>query len=1095
MFINLDQQNMQIEPDRGLHNPVISLYVLIISMIITLGLTAVLFFNYVRVDNERVTARLQRGTDTLIQFVSSPATQDNPMIDAVFGTLARIRSDIPPGREVDQDFLNDYLWETPPQGLETATLEYLPRVSFGERRELSVRFGDQLPDGFSISELHDSKIVPAAPRNDYFPVLYESSRDTAVAVIGMNRGSDPIVRLAMEQARDSGEFTTYNFFPLIGAGKQTGGAHYFLPVYQSGEVPETVAQRRSQLQGFVSVAQYFPEEFAVFFPESYQGVDGAFFPRRNYQDEVKDPELQAGLEQGTVLETPYLLPALNNAPWMAVTRAKPEMIAAVASPTRWWVLSIGVIISIWITMVLVWSRNQAAKVLKLVRSRTRDLAERTETLHEVNDELRTNEARMEHLLSSNPAVLYNLRVEGNEIIPVFHSHSVTRVLGFFGEEILQTDWWPNHVHPEDRDRVQRAMDGMLKKDSLTLNYRLLHKQGHPIYIRDELRIIHDDSGRATEILGAWTDVTGQHVEQERMRMYAAALQNTTDGVLITNLNGEILSANTAFKTISGYSEEELLGRNPRILKSGKQDRLFYQDMWSRLQKEGHWQGEVWNRRKNGEIYPTWLNISQILDVTGAPRHYVAISSDIAQLKHAEFRLEHLAHYDSLTDLPNRLLLQSRLDHAIQQARRRNKQVGLLFIDLDDFKKINDSLGHHVGDQVVKAVSERWRRRLREEDTLGRLGGDEFLLLLENVEASVDAGIVAQDLLETLARPLKLENGQEIFVEASIGISIFPADGKSSEALLRNADTAMYLAKEKGRNQFNFYTSDMGLQAVERMELETALHQGLAQDEFMLYFQPKVDLRTGKMTGAEALLRWNRNRHEIIPPLKFIPIAERSGLIIPIGTWVIKEACRQIRDWLDRGYEPLPVSVNVSAQQFMQPDIGEIIWNYLTEFNLDPRLLGLEITESALMANRKPVIRILEQLKNKGLQLSLDDFGTGFSNLYYLTQFPLDALKIDASFVRKIDTDPNAVTLIRSVIDLADNFHLKTIAEGVETREILAQLKQLGCHEIQGYYFSKPLPAAEFEILLQQQRSLAADGSIYIPEPAVKENTLTSGTFT
>ena len=517
-------------------------------------------------------------------------------------------------------------------------------------------------------------------------------------------------------------------------------------------------------------------------------------------------------------------------------------------------------------------------------------------------------------------------------------------------------------------------------------------------------------------------------------------------------------------------------------------------MWAGVQKEGYWQGEVWNRRKNREVYPTWMNITRVLDDTGAPSHYVVICSDIAQLKQAEFRLEHLAHYDSLTDLPNRLLLQSRLDHAIQQARRRNKQLGLLFIDLDDFKKINDSLGHHVGDEVVKAVSERWRRRLRSEDTLGRLGGDEFLLLLESVETSVDAGTVAQDLLETLARPFKLENGQEIYVEASIGISIFPADGKSPEALLRNADTAMYRAKERGRNQFSFYTGDMGLLAVERMDLETALHQGLARDELLLYYQPKVNLLTGKMTGVEALLRWNRNQREIIPPLKFIPLAERSGLIIPIGTWVIKEACRQIRNWLDRGYEPLPVSVNVSAKQFMQPDIDGIIWSALTKFNLEPQLLGLEITESALMAEPEPIIRKLELLKNQGLQLSLDDFGTGFSNLYYLTQFPLDALKIDASFVRMIETDPNAVALIRSVIDLANNFHLKTVAEGVETREILAHLKKLGCDEIQGYYFSKPLPAAEFEILLQQQRTLAADGSIYIPEPAVKENTLAYRTF-
>ena len=1092
MIINFNRQIKRDESGEGIRNPVISLHVLILFLAITIALTTVLFLNFVHIDHERISMRLQRGTDTLIQAVTAPEMQNNPMIDAIFSTLARVRSDLPAGREVDRNFLNGYLWKTPPPGLETAALEYLPRIRLNERRELSARFGNRLPDGFRITESHDSKIMPASPRNDYFPVLYESSMGAAPSEIGMDRGADPVTRIAIEQARDSGEFTTFSHFPLSGVGDQTMVSRFFLAIYKSGKVPDTVSERRSQLLGIVSVASYYSvKDSAMFLPESYQGIEGAFFPREHYQG-ITHSNLKKELARGTVLETPYVLTALNNAQWIGVTRALPALVAATASPTRWWVLVIGVLVAIWITTILLWSRHQSSKILKLVQVRTRDLTERTEKLHKVNEELRASEARMEHLLSFTPAVLYNLRVEGKVFTPVFISHSITRVLGFTEEEVLQPGWWHANIHPEDLDRVQKAMSGMLRLKSLVLNYRLMHKLGHVIYIRDEHRIIHDSTGRATEILGTWTDVTSQHEEQERMRMYAAALQNTADGVFITDLKGKIISVNPAFTGMTGYSEAELLGRNSRMFKSGKHDRMFYKDIWLRLLANGFWQGETWNLHKNGESYPSWINISLVLDDTDMPSHYVVICSDIAQLKQVEFELEHLAHYDSLTDLPNRLLLQSRLEHAIQQAVRRNKQVGLLFIDLDDFKKINDSMGHHVGDEVVKAVSERWHQRLRSEDTLGRLGGDEFLLLLENLDTGVDVGIVAKDLLETLTKPFKLESGQEIFVEASIGISIFPTDGESPEELLRNADTAMYRAKDKGRNQFSFYTSDMGQLARERMELETALHQGMANDELLLYFQPKVDLLSGKMTGAEALLRWNRNQREIIPPMKFIPIAERTGLIIPIGTWVIQEACRQLRDWLDRGYDPIPVSVNVSAQQFMQQDISEIIRDAVATYNLEPRLLGVEITESALTTELEPVVRKLEFLKHNGLQLSLDDFGTGFSNLFYLTRFPLDVLKIDASFVRKIETDQNAQTLIKSVIDLANNFHLRTIAEGVETREVLTYLKQLGCDEIQGYYFSKPLPAAAFEALLQKQYALDADGTIYTSESPVNSYTPAGG---
>jgi diguanylate cyclase (GGDEF)-like protein len=454
---------------------------------------------------------------------------------------------------------------------------------------------------------------------------------------------------------------------------------------------------------------------------------------------------------------------------------------------------------------------------------------------------------------------------------------------------------------------------------------------------------------------------------------------------------------------------------------------------------------------------------------------VANCTDIAPMKKTQFELERLAHYDPLTELPNRLLLQSRLEHAIEQAKRNNRLLGLLFIDLDDFKKINDSLGHRYGDELLVAVARRWRKRLRAEDTLGRLGGDEFVLLLENIQDSDEIGTVARDMVGALAAPFKLIDDTEVFLETSVGISIFPADGDSAEILLRNADTAMYRAKEQGRNQFRFYTGDMGASAVERLELETALRLGIERKELVLYFQPKVDLRSGKISGAEALIRWNRGGSGLVPPPKFIPLAEKTGLINPIGEWVIHEACRQLRHWLDQGLNPPDVAVNVSAHQIQKQDLRAVVWRALQEHNIKPELLGLEITESALMGRPEQIIEILQSLKHMGITISLDDFGTGYSNLSYLTRYPIDVLKIDASFIRGIGRDPNAMKVINSVIDLTHNIDLRTVAEGVETPEQLNYLAQNGCDYIQGYYFSKPLPAGEFETLLREGRSIDTAG--------------------
>jgi len=697
----------------------------------------------------------------------------------------------------------------------------------------------------------------------------------------------------------------------------------------------------------------------------------------------------------------------------------------------------------------------------------------TDVTEQVQAELsaRESQARLKHLLSATPTVLYSTKMENNRMVPQWASDSITAIFGYSTGEAMAPDFWQSHLHPEDREQCLKRMDLLPERDSLVHEYRFMHKEGHTLYVHDELKILHDETGKVSEVIGCWSDISEQRERLERIRLLASAFDNTSESLLVTDLNSKILFVNKALEEMTGYSEEELLGNTPRVFRSGKHDRLFYEVMWDQILKTGRWSGEVWNRRKNGEIYPVWMSINTVYDDREQASHYIGISTDISRLKDTESQLQHLAHYDPLTDLPNRLLFQSRVEHAIQHANRHEKKLGIMVMDLDDFKKINDSLGHPVGDELLVAVSDRWRKRLRQEDTLARLGGDEFVLLIENMQKAEDAGNIARDLLACLSGPFKLSTGDEVYVEASIGISLFPDDGQSADDLLRDADTALYRSKETGRNNFNYFTTELGQSAVERLELETALRHGIERNELLLHYQPKVNLVTGEICGAEALVRWKRPGHKLVPPDKFISLAERTGLIIPLGEWVIRQVCRQLRDWIDAGNEPVRVAVNISVQQFRDQQLHDFISRTLDRHDIRPQWFEIEITESVLMDNPDVVISMLTRLKDMGIRIALDDFGTGYSNIAWLTRLPVDLLKIDASFVSNLENSPHAVKLINSVIMLANSMDLMTLAEGVETRDQLQKLREFECDEMQGYYFSKPLPEAEFIELLREGRTL------------------------
>jgi diguanylate cyclase (GGDEF)-like protein/PAS domain S-box-containing protein len=544
---------------------------------------------------------------------------------------------------------------------------------------------------------------------------------------------------------------------------------------------------------------------------------------------------------------------------------------------------------------------------------------------------------------------------------------------------------------------------------------------------------------------------------EHLNLRVAALEAAANAIVITDSHDTILWVNHAFTTMTGYSKEEVLGKNPRLLISGDQPETHYAQVWSTISSGEVWKGEIVNRRKDGTTYCEETTITPVTPDVHSPgnRYFISIKQDITDRKLAEDRVQYLAFYDDLTGLPNRTLLLDRSAKAIAEARRQNDKVALLFLDLDKFKDINDSRGHSVGDRVLQEVAERLEKYGREQDTAARLGGDEFLIMLTHVKDVSDAAVAAERLIDAITAEFVIQ-GQALDVSCSIGISIFPEHGADCETLIKNADAAMYSAKADGRNNFRFFTDNMNAQAVERLILESSLRSALTKEQLFLMYQPQVDIATGRITGLEALLRWNHPELGLVPPDKFIRIAENSGQIIHIGEWVLRTACAQARKWQDEGLPALTVAVNVSAVQFRQESFGKVIRNVLHETGLPPQCLELELTESLLLTNADLTLSVIQKLRAIGVTLAIDDFGTGYSSFSYLRQFQVSKLKIDRSFIRNVAVNPDDAAITAAIISMAKSLHLKVIAEGVEDEAQVSFLRAHQCDEVQGYYFSKPL---------------------------------------
>ncbi|MHB8454810.1 MAG: sensor domain-containing protein [Acidiferrobacterales bacterium] len=671
-------------------------------------------------------------------------------------------------------------------------------------------------------------------------------------------------------------------------------------------------------------------------------------------------------------------------------------------------------------------------------------------------------ARFGRILDDSSNEIYVFSADSLHFIQV--NKGARQNLGYTLEELKALT--PLDLKPEiTRQGLETIMAPLRRGERNNVTFETMHqrKDGSRYPVEVRLQLSQDETPPVFFAIIA--DINDRRQAEAQMHQLSKAVEQTDDVVIITDLHGIIQYVNTAYERTTGYSRQEVLGFNANVVKSGEHNPDFYQHLWQTILAGRVFHGVMVNRKKDGSLYHEEKTITPLKDTDGTIVRFVSTGKDISARRLAEQQLHHLAHYDSLTGLPNRVLLQDRLQQAMLEADRLERLVAVMFLDLDRFKTINDTLGHDIGDALLRKVAERFAACLRPGDTVSRLGGDEFTIVLANVAHVDDVTGVVQKILDQLRSPFRI-GGRDLFISPSIGITLYPLDEQNISNLLRNADIAMYGAKELGGNTFQFYTPELNVRAARRLDLETGLRRALELQELVLHYQPLVDMRTGQIRGMEALLRWQHPEYGLIPPLDFIPLAEDTGLIIPIGEWVLKTACTQVKIWHDAGFPALRVSVNLSSKQLRDKNLIAAVKQALAQSGIEASCLDLELTESVLMHDMDLASTILTELKSIGASFSLDDFGTGYSSLSYLKRFPIDCLKIDRTFVRDIIREPVTAGLVKAIIAMAKVLHIQVIAEGVETYEQLDFLRLNACDIAQGYLCSPPVPAAKFTDLLQ-----------------------------
>jgi diguanylate cyclase (GGDEF)-like protein/PAS domain S-box-containing protein len=690
------------------------------------------------------------------------------------------------------------------------------------------------------------------------------------------------------------------------------------------------------------------------------------------------------------------------------------------------------------------------------------LEEKVQQLERSNREQAARESHLRSIIENEPECVKLLGVDGSllEMNPA----GLLMLEADSFQQVANQSLYPLVV-AEHRNAFRELTEKVFRGESGTLEFQIIGLKGRRCWLETHATPLRDSGGKITTLLGITRNINERKRAEEALRI-AATTFDSQEGIMITDVDAKILRVNQAFQDITGYSTAEVVGQNPRILQSGRHNPAFYQTMWAALLDTGKWMGEIWGKRKNGELYPKLMTITAVRDNQQQLTHYVAVFRDISERKKSEQIIHQLAFYDSLTLLPNRRLLLDRLQHALASSARTDQYGALLFLDMDHFKNINDTQGHAMGDQLLIEAARRLQACVREGDSVARLGGDEFVVLLEGLssqadEAGAQTRLVAEKIHHDLGQPYILKSF-ECLSTASIGISLFSGRLESAEVLLMHADVAMYQAKAAGRNGTRFFDPQMQTVLDMSASLEKDLRQALEKQQFRLYYQIQVNsLR--RPTGGEGLLRWDHPERGLVSPMQFIPLAEETGLIMPIGLWVLQTACAQLKKWQNSPLtRDFTLAVNVSAKQFHQADFVSQVQRVLQESGAPPSLLKLELTESTVLGNVEDTISKMRKIKTLGVSFSMDDFGTGYSSLQYLKQLPLNQIKIDQSFVRDITTDSNDAAIVQTIIAMTQALGLDVIAEGVETEAQRRFLDLSGCHAFQGYLFSKPVPLDEFE---------------------------------
>ncbi|MBF0293799.1 MAG: EAL domain-containing protein [Magnetococcales bacterium] len=1031
------------------------------GLLIVLLLVTSLLIHVNRLERQRIHAVQRQEAERFTDDLKTSFQVVEEALHAVAGFL-RLTPDV--DAERFRDFTRRILERYP--GI--AAVEWIPRLSAEERPRLEARARLWYPD-FRITERNSSGAwIDAASRAFYYPVTLVEPLPGNNQAVGFDLGSNPARLAAIEAARDSGQASATARVTLVQDKVQKIGILLLAPYYRSVTPPTTLEERRTDLLGFAlggiriedlvaaTLARWKENPLAF----EIQVIDTT--PEDNLL--FRTPEFSQAKGQAFVQEI-----RVADRLWRLSFRLNPTGSAWSA----WITLVGGLFLTALLEGFLLLTVSRDIHTNNLVRQRTLDL-ERTQRA------LTATASLQRAILDSAHSTIISTDVDGR--IQSFNNAAVQQ-LGYAPEELigLQT---PAILHDaaeverraallsqEFGEQVPPGFEVFVAKARRGLpdehEWSYIRKDGTCFPVSLTVTAMRDPDGAINGFLGVGVDITRRKQDQARLLLAHKVIENTSEAIVITDARGRFTFVNRAFEQVTGWSVDEVIGRPSNVTKSGRHDEAFYRKMWSDLAEQGNWSGEIWDRRKNGEVFPKWLSISALKDGTGQVLHYVGLFSDISQQKEAEEKLEKLAYYDPLTNLPNRVLFRERLEHSIEIAARHQSGVALFFIDLDRFKFVNDTMGHAAGDELLRIVADRLLAQVRRNDTIARLGGDEFTVILTDLTRAEQVSPIARKMIESLQLPMTIHN-QEVSIGGSIGIALYPDDGEDFETLTKHADMAMYLAKERGRNNFQFFAKELQTRILERISMESDLGKALENQELLLHYQPKFDAQTRRVVGMESLVRWQKPGQGLVSPAKFIPLAEETGLILPIGEWILERSCRQSLEWRQGDQCPLQVAVNLSARQFQQPNLIGMVRSVLEQTGLPPACLELEITESMLMGNVEESVAIMKRLRELGISLAMDDFGTGYSSLNYLKKFPVNTLKIDQSFVRELRADSSDASIVLAIIGLARALHLKVVAEGVENAHQLDFLRENGCDLIQGFFLAKPMPGEAFARFVQEQ---------------------------